>query len=301
VLVHGAWADGSSWSRVALALQSRDLVKLRTSDQLLQSRSEVKPSARVQPSRGDSSAVADLNGALQGGDVEAARAALCSLVGNIPVFQTGRHLAARLTMSPAALIRNPGNVLLVGSGGVLPSNNTIIVVFAGPLRRTPEPPRPVPKYCANGHALVQLVSRLGSLSSRQAEVLQRSASDPASDIGFDDQFEYINVVKVDLILFNFAHRFGWTEIPLLANNLFKCAAAIRRPTQNELLCTPNFVFLKNKGYAFEPLRVIEDQTDRLVPRRCRPPAARISGTKGRLDRKVLVFRRDLDHGCTLEV
>jgi hypothetical protein len=67
------------------------------------------------------------------------------------------------------------------------------------------------------------------------------------------------------------------------------------------LCTPNFVFLKNKGYAFEPLRVIENQTDRLVPRRCRPPASRTFGTKGRLDRKVLVFRRDLDHGCTLEV
>jgi site-specific DNA recombinase len=62
-------------------------------------------------------AVADLNGALQGSNVEAARAALRSLVGNIPVFQTGRQLAARLTMNPAALMRNPGNVLLVGSGG----------------------------------------------------------------------------------------------------------------------------------------------------------------------------------------
>jgi hypothetical protein len=67
------------------------------------------------------------------------------------------------------------------------------------------------------------------------------------------------------------------------------------------MCTPNFVFLKNKGYAFEPLRVIEDQTNRLMPRRCRPPASRIFGTEGRLDRKVLVFRRDLDQGCTLEV
>jgi hypothetical protein len=104
-----------------------------------------------------------------------------------------------------------------------------------------------------------------------------------------------------LILFDFSYRSGWTEIPLLANNLFKLAAAIRRPPQNELLCTLNFVFLKNKGYAFEPLRVIEDQTDRLVPRRGRPPASLISATKGRLDRKVLIFRRDLDHGCTLEV
>src|SRR5262249_22838592 len=134
-----------------------------------------------------------------------------------------------------------------------------------------------------------LVTTEADLSSRQAEVLQRSASDPARDIRFDGQFEYIHVVKVHLILFNFAYRFGWTEIPLLANNLFKCAPAIRGPSQNKLLRTPNFAFLKNKGYAFEPLRVIEDQTDRLVPRPCRPPASRMSGTKGRLDRKVLVF------------
>jgi hypothetical protein len=93
----------------------------------------------------------------------------------------------------------------------------------------------------------------------------------------------------------------WTEIPLLANNIFKCAPAIRRPPQNELLCTPNFVFLKNKGYAFEPLRVIEDQTNRLLPRSCHPQASRIFGTEGRLDRKVLVLRRGLDRGSTLEV
>src|SRR5215472_2216785 len=141
----------------------------------------------------------------------------------------------------------------------------------------------------------------GRFSSRHAEVLQRSASDPARDIRFDGQFEYINVVKIHLILFNFASRFGWTEIPLLANNLFECAPPIRRPPQNELLCTPNLVFLKNKGYAFEPLRVIKNQTDRLVPCRCGPPAWRIFRAKGRLDRIVLVFRRDLDHGCTLEV
>src|SRR5262252_2312701 len=112
------------------------------------------------------------------------------------------------------------------------------------------------------------------LSSGQAELPQRSASDPARDIRFDGQFEYINVVKIHLILFNFASRVGWTEIPLLANNLFQCAPPIRRPPQHELLCTLNSVFLKNKGYALEPLRVIEDQTDRLVPRRCRPPAWR---------------------------
>ena len=79
-----------------------------------------------------------------------------------------------------------------------------------------------------GRALIQRAAARGAaLSSRQAQVLQRSASHPASDIRSNDQFEYINIVKVHLILFNFAYRFGRTEIPLLANNLFKCAPAIR--------------------------------------------------------------------------
>jgi site-specific DNA recombinase len=66
-------------------------------------------------------AVSDINGALQGKNIEAARVALRALLGNIPVFQTGRQLAARLTINPGALLRNPGNVLLIGSGGGIPS------------------------------------------------------------------------------------------------------------------------------------------------------------------------------------
>ena len=64
-------------------------------------------------------AVADMNGALIGNNIEAARAALRSLLGEIPVFQQGRHLVARLTMNAAALLRNPDTVLLIGSGGVI--------------------------------------------------------------------------------------------------------------------------------------------------------------------------------------
>jgi hypothetical protein len=98
-------------------------------------------------------AVADLNAALQGSNVEAARAALRSLVGNIPVFQTGRQLAARLTMNPAALIRNPGNVLLVGSGGVIPTNSTTIVPFSSADRRRKSASNKVPDQCGIGHRL----------------------------------------------------------------------------------------------------------------------------------------------------
>lgn len=62
-------------------------------------------------------AVADINGALKASNVEAAREALRGLLGNIPVFQEGRRLAARLTMNASALMRNPDIVLLNGSGG----------------------------------------------------------------------------------------------------------------------------------------------------------------------------------------
>ena len=62
-------------------------------------------------------AVSDINAALQGKNVEAARAALRGLLGHILVFQSGRQLAARLTINRGALLRNPANVLLVGSGG----------------------------------------------------------------------------------------------------------------------------------------------------------------------------------------
>jgi site-specific DNA recombinase len=58
-------------------------------------------------------AVADINGALKGSNIEAARVALRSLLGTIPVFQEGRSLAARLTMNPVALLRNPGTVLVL--------------------------------------------------------------------------------------------------------------------------------------------------------------------------------------------
>jgi hypothetical protein len=60
-------------------------------------------------------AVADINRALRGGSIEAARGALRGLVGEIPVFHTGKTLAARLTMRPGGLFR----VLLVGSGGLI--------------------------------------------------------------------------------------------------------------------------------------------------------------------------------------
>jgi hypothetical protein len=137
--------------------------------------------------------------------------------------------------------------------------------------------------------------------SRQTEILQRRASAAAADIWLNDQFEHSNARKLHLIILNFTYRFRWTEIPLLAHNLFKGTPAIRRPPQNKLLSAPSFVFLKNKGYAPEPLRLIEDQPNCLNPRRRCPPAWGIFRPEGQLDGKVFIFRRDLDYGCALYI
>jgi len=80
-------------------------------------------------------AVSDINAALQGKNLEAARAALRGLLGNIQVFQSGRQLAARLTINREALLRNPANVLLVGSGGTPSSNFDLPQVAVPGLRR----------------------------------------------------------------------------------------------------------------------------------------------------------------------
>ena len=80
-------------------------------------RSEPRDALDLPAEREYRAAVADINRALRGGSVEAARGALRGLIGEIPVFQTGKTLAARLTMRPGGLFRNPASVLLVGSGG----------------------------------------------------------------------------------------------------------------------------------------------------------------------------------------
>lgn len=48
-------------------------------------------------------------------------------------------------------------------------------------------------------------------------------------------------------------------------------------------------------------RLIEDQANRLGARCCRARALRIFGSEGGLDRRIIVFGRDLDHRCALEV
>jgi hypothetical protein len=66
-------------------------------------------------------AVADMAAVLEGTNVEAARAAVRSLTGNIPVFERNGKLYGRLTVDAAPLFsrHNPGIIEQVGSGGAL--------------------------------------------------------------------------------------------------------------------------------------------------------------------------------------
>jgi hypothetical protein len=66
-------------------------------------------------------AVADLASVLSGSNIEAARAAVRSLTGEIPVFEHGGKLYGRLAVDAAPLFarHNPGFVEQVGSGGPL--------------------------------------------------------------------------------------------------------------------------------------------------------------------------------------
>jgi hypothetical protein len=93
-----------------------------------------------------------MNGTLMGHNIEAARAALRGLLGEIPVFQEGRHLAARLTINATSLLRNPDTVLLIGSGGVISTNSTVVVPFPNVERRKTGRAE-IPGHCGNGHPL----------------------------------------------------------------------------------------------------------------------------------------------------
>jgi hypothetical protein len=66
---------------------------------------------------------------------------------------------------------------------------------------------------------------------------------------------------------------------LLSQNFFNGSSAICRPPQNELLRAGSFVLLEHKRYALEPLRLIEDKPNRLVPQRCRTPTSLVSRDK----------------------
>src|SRR6266536_5297291 len=52
---------------------------------------------------------------------------------------------------------------------------------------------------------------------------------------------------------------------------------------------------------FQRSRLVENQANRLRAWRRRAPAGRLYRNEGRLDWIILVFRRDLDHGCTLKI
>src|SRR6266480_1612191 len=134
--------------------------------------------------------------------------------------------------------------------------------------------------------------------SRHAETLDRGASHSATDVRSKNQFKYGDVGKFNLVCLDLPDGLRWAKVPLLTDNFSKRAPAVRRPSQNELLRTGCFVFLKNECYASQLLRMVEDQPNRLSSRDGRAPTPSFSWYQRSLYWEIFLFRRDLDRGCT---
>jgi hypothetical protein len=104
-----------------------------------------------------------------------------------------------------------------------------------------------------------------------------------------------------LIFLDLAYCLWRAEVPLLADNFPKRAPAVGRPSQDELLRPRGFFFFKDKRYLFQPLRLIENQPNRLGSGHSCTPALRFSRNEGRLDREISVFRRDFNNRCPLNI
>src|SRR6266446_4354485 len=137
--------------------------------------------------------------------------------------------------------------------------------------------------------------------SRQAQTLERGASRSTAVIRRNDQFKHGDIRKFNLVFLDFAYRIRWAEIPLLAHDFSKRASAVRRPPQDELLGALYRGFFEDERDACESLRLIEDQPDGLSAGIGGTPAPHFSWDQCRLDRIILFFRCDLDHGCAVKV
>src|ERR1700756_2032017 len=117
----------------------------------------------------------------------------------------------------------------------------------------------------------------------------------------NDYFQYGHIREFNVVFLDLSYCLRWAKVPLLAHNFSKRAPAIRRPSQDEFLRARCLFFLKNKRYVSYHLGLIKNEPNRLSSRDSRTPALGFSRDQRRLDRKILLFRRDLNHGCTLKV
>jgi hypothetical protein len=117
-------------------------------------------------------AVADMASVLEGANVEAARAAVRSLTGDIPVFEKGGKLYGRLTVDAAPLFgrRNPGIIEQVGNGGGIQLRATeVILALAAWFGR---------EFSAASRTARDREERAGSTSRPTGHLLPRGGSDP---------------------------------------------------------------------------------------------------------------------------
>jgi rubredoxin len=116
-----------------------------------------KLASEIPAEEGYRTAVAEMATVLQGANIEAARAALRSLLGSIPVFEDAGQLYGRIGLNPTPLFqpRNPQTFGGVVAGACFEATKTEMVCFSTDGRRlaSASSRSTMPAFCGHGHPL----------------------------------------------------------------------------------------------------------------------------------------------------
>ena len=123
----------------------------------------------------------------------------------------------------------------------------------------------------------------------------------SSDVGNDLQLERRRTLQVERVVLHLPGRTARAERVLLPHEEPARRFPRGSPRESELLRSLCLVLLEDEVDAADPLRLVEEDPDRLRSRFRRPPAVPAAGDQRGLDRVAGVLGRDLDPGETFEV
>src|SRR6266576_3893883 len=75
----------------------------------------------------------------------------------------------------------------------------------------------------------------------------------------------------------------------------------RKTIARRTLAFARFLFLQRQAISVSASGLVENQSNCFSPWHCGTPTPRFPRDQRRLDWEIIVFRRDLDDGCTLEI
>lgn len=93
----------------------------------------------------------------------------------------------------------------------------------------------------------------------------------SADVRHDAQFKHHNLIEIYAVVLNFTGRAWRAKVVLLSHDFPITLPSLRCPAQYKLLRTC-LLLLKEEENMFEPLRLIEPDTDGLLTRFYRSPA-----------------------------